>query len=35
VTLERGDWTVPESLAVGGETLVALRAGEVLPWELA
>jgi dihydroorotase len=35
VTLERGDWTVPESLAFGGETLVPLRAGEVLPWKLA
>jgi dihydroorotase len=35
VTLERAEWTVPESLAFGGETLVPLRAGETLPWKIA
>jgi dihydroorotase len=35
VTLERRDWTVPESLRFGAETLVPLRAGEILPWKLA
>jgi len=34
VTLERSDWTVPETLAFGGETLVPLRAGETLPWKI-
>jgi dihydroorotase len=35
VTLERREWTVPESLRFGAETLVPLRAGETLPWKLA
>jgi dihydroorotase len=35
VTLERREWTVPESLRFGTETLVPLRAGEILPWKLA
>jgi dihydroorotase len=35
VTLERREWTVPESLRFGAETLVPLRAGEILPWKLA
>ena len=35
ITLERKDWTVPESLAFGGESLVPLRAGETIPWKLA
>ncbi len=34
VTLERSAWTVPETLAFGGETLVPLRAGETLPWKI-
>jgi dihydroorotase len=34
VTLERREWTVPESLRFGAETLVPLRAGEILPWKL-
>jgi dihydroorotase len=34
VTLERNPWTVPETLAFGGETLVPLRAGETLPWKI-
>ncbi|HEX5091094.1 MAG TPA: dihydroorotase [Burkholderiales bacterium] len=34
VTLERKPWTVPETLAFGGETLVPLRAGETLPWKV-
>jgi len=32
---ERREWTVPESLRFGAETLVPLRAGEILPWKLA
>jgi dihydroorotase len=35
LTLERREWTVPESLRFGAETLVPLRAGEILPWKLA
>jgi len=34
VTLARSAWTVPETLAFGGETLVPLRAGETLPWKI-
>jgi dihydroorotase len=34
VTLERRDWTVPESLPFGAERLVPLRAGETLPWKI-
>jgi dihydroorotase len=35
ITLVRKEWTVPETLPFGGETLVPLRAGESLPWKLA
>ena len=35
VTLVREEWTVPETLPFGEETLVPLRAGETLPWKLA
>ncbi|MGH8708144.1 MAG: dihydroorotase [Burkholderiales bacterium] len=35
VTLERREWTVPESLPFGTGELVPLRAGEKLPWKLA
>ncbi|MGH8686561.1 MAG: dihydroorotase [Burkholderiales bacterium] len=35
VTLERRDWTVPETLPFGAERLVPLRAGETLPWKIA
>ncbi|TMH70278.1 MAG: dihydroorotase [Betaproteobacteria bacterium] len=35
ITLVREDWTVPETLAFGGEALVPLRAGETIPWKLA
>ena len=35
VTLAREEWTVPQRLALGGEELVPLRAGEKLPWKLA
>jgi len=35
VTLERREWAVPETLRFGAETLVPLRAGEILPWKLA
>jgi dihydroorotase len=35
VTLERREWTVPESLPFGAGQLVPLRAGETLPWKLA
>ena len=34
VTLARGEWRVPETLAFGGEDLVPFRAGEALPWKL-
>jgi dihydroorotase len=34
ITLVREDWTVPETLAFGGEPLVPLRAGETIPWKL-
>jgi dihydroorotase len=35
ITLERGEWTVPESLPFGAERLVPLRAGETIPWKIA
>jgi dihydroorotase len=34
ITLVREDWTVPETMAFGGEALVPLRAGETIPWKL-
>ncbi len=35
ITLEREDWTVPESLPYGeGDVLVPFRAGETLPWRI-
>jgi dihydroorotase len=34
VTLARGEWRVPETLAFGGEDLVPFRAGEALSWKL-
>ena len=35
VTLEKQDWSTPESFAyVAGERLVPLRAGEPLHWKL-
>ena len=35
LTLERGEWTVPATLAFGDARLVPLRAGETIPWKLA
>jgi dihydroorotase len=35
ITLVREDWTVPQTIALGGEPLVPLRAGETIPWKLA
>ena len=35
VTLVRKEWIVPAALPFGGETLVPLRAGETVPWQLA
>ena len=35
ITLVRESWTVPESIALGEEALVPLRAGESIPWTLA
>ena len=35
VTLRREEWTVPASLPYGNDTLVPLRAGETLRWQLA
>ena len=34
ITLVRESWTVPESIAFGGDVLVPLRAGESIPWKL-
>jgi len=34
ITLAREEWTVPEEIAFGGETLVPLRAGETIAWKL-
>jgi dihydroorotase len=34
VTLVREEWTVPQTLAFGKDTLVPLRAGETIPWKL-
>ena len=34
VTLERKEWSVPETLKFGSEVLVPLRAGETIPWKL-
>jgi dihydroorotase len=34
VVLRRESWTVPESLAMGDQQLVPLRAGETLAWKL-
>jgi dihydroorotase len=35
ITLRRASWTVPENLAMGGDRLVPLRAGEAVRWQLA
>jgi len=35
ITLVRESWTVPQSVPLGEETLVPLRAGEDIPWKLA
>ena len=35
ITLVREAWNVPQSIALGEETLVPLRAGETIPWKLA
>ena len=35
VTLMREDWTVPETVKLGEDRLVPLRAGETIPWKLA
>jgi len=34
VTLERAEWSVPESYPLGDETVVPLRAGEKIRWRL-
>lgn len=34
ILLRRQPWTVPEQLALGGEPLVPLRAGEALAWQV-
>ena len=34
ITLKRESWTLPESLAMGSERLVPLRAGESLKWKV-
>ncbi|MEO9135446.1 MAG: dihydroorotase [Casimicrobiaceae bacterium] len=35
ITLNREAWRVPDALPFGGETIVPLRAGEVLRWRVA
>ena len=35
ITLKRESWDAPSSLALGNETLVPLRAGESVAWQLA
>jgi dihydroorotase len=35
ITLERREWTVPESYAFGADTVVPLRAGQKIRWRLA
>ena len=34
ITLERGEWSVPESYPLGAETVVPLRAGQKIRWRL-
>jgi dihydroorotase len=34
ITLKKESWTVPESLAMGDQQLIPLRAGEMLRWKL-
>jgi len=34
ITLIKNDWQAPESLTMGGQPLIPLRAGEILPWQL-
>lgn len=34
ITLKREDWTVPTRLELGAETVVPLRAGEVVHWKI-
>ena len=34
ITLERREWTVPQTLPFGDEMLIPLRAGETVPWTL-
>jgi dihydroorotase len=33
ITLIRCNWTVPQELDLGGDTLVPLRAGETMAWK--
>ena len=35
ITLERKEWTVPETVKFGSDVVVPLRAGETIPWKLA
>lgn len=34
ITLEKTDWTVPESFALAGEKIIPMHAGEVEKWKL-
>lgn len=34
VTLEKRDWTIPETLPLGDEEVVPLKAGEICRWQL-
>ncbi len=35
ITLKKQNWTVPETLDMGGQKLIPLRAGETVGWKLA
>ena len=34
ITLERKEWTVPQTTKFGDDVVVPLRAGETIPWKL-
>jgi dihydroorotase len=35
ITLQKEEWQVPKTLALGSETIIPLRAGEACKWKLA
>ena len=34
ITLEKGDWDVPNTLSFGGDVVVPIRAGEQIQWQV-